>query len=110
MNIHALLLLCSLSTAIAIPFDPDYQFEDPNPATEAPASDPLYEAQVPIPIPFDQLNPGVSPLSPADSQPQESDTNNPPPVADSLPESRVGDDVCCEPKRGGQRQVCNKRK
>ena len=119
MNIYALLLLCSLSTAIAIPFYTDYQLEDPNSPTDLLASDPVYapgtsdsfDVQY---ISSDSLTSSDSlklfspnpPSAPAATPPQQNDADKTPPV----PESTVGDDVCCEPKSGAEKQVCHKRK
>lgn len=106
MNFYALLLL-SLSTAIAMPFYPDFQLEDPNPPppmllASDPTSDPFGLTQYTSP---GNANPfSLDPSSPTpDSQPQRND-EKPPPVA----ESTIGEDVCCEPKRGAEKQVCRK--
>lgn len=109
MNIHARLLLCSLSTAIAIPFYTDYQLEDPNPPTNLLASDPgtsnSFDVQYTSPDSLNFFRPNP-PSAPAATQPQQNDADKSPPV----PESTVGEDVCCEPKRGAEKQVCHKRK
>lgn len=109
MNIRALFLLCFLSTAIAIPFYSDYQLDDSNPLTTLPVGGPVYEAGIPNP----NINLGSAkplsediPSTPLDGQPQQNDANTPPPVIGST----VGQDVCCGPKRGEEKQVCQKRK
>lgn len=94
--------------AIAMPFYPDFQLEDPNPPTmllaSDPTSDPFGLKQYTSPGNANPSSPDRSSPTPA-SQPQRND-DEPPPMA----ESRVGEDVCCEPKRGAEKQVCRKGK
>lgn len=115
MNIRAL-LLCFLSTAIAIPFYSDYQLDDSNPLTNLPVGDPVYEAGIPNPVDLNSnpnINPGSAgpfhqdiPYTSLDGQSRQNKADNPPPVMGST----AGQDVCCGPKRGEEKQVCQKRK
>lgn len=107
MNLYAILLL-ALSTAIAMPLIPDFQLEDPEFPTMLLASDPVSD-----PYGLNQYT------SPGSANPFSPDTSYPTPGSQSqrnhdkslpLAESTVGEDVCCERKRDGEKQVCRKGK
>lgn len=89
-----------------MPVYSDFQLEDPNSPTMLLASDPdpLGLNQYTSPGGASSLPPDTSPPTP-DSQPQSND-DKPPPMA----ESTAGEGVCCEPKRGAEKQVCRKGK
>lgn len=95
-----------------MPFDSDFQLEDPNPPTMLLASDPVSGTSNPLGLNQYTSPVDASPFSPdtpsptPDSQPQQNDNDKPPPVA----ESTFGEDVCCKPKRGEEKQACRKGK
>lgn len=92
MNLHALILLYSLSTAIAIPFNSDSQLLDPDPQTDFLAGNLANQADTPNPLDVNQYtSPGNADSSiPPNSELQQSNA----PVQPSA----TGEDVCCADK------------
>lgn len=115
MNLHYL-LLCSLSTAVAIPFNSNSMFLDldrqPNLLAGASAS----ETDNHNPSEFSQdASPGSADFTlatpdhsivvpPPTNQLEQNDANTGLPVQGSA----AGEYVCCERKRGADRQVCRR--